>query len=434
MEADSDLTTFMELSKQQKTEIELANWPIERLIPYARNARSHSAAQIAQIAASIHQFGFNNPVLVDPEGDIIAGHGRVLAARKLGLIEVPVIVLSHLNENAKRAFRLADNQLALNSSWDFEMLRLELEALAEQAFNLDLLGFTDEQLKGALAAGVQPHGSDPDFVPEKPTEPVSRPGDLWELGTHRLLCADGTKHQNLTMVLTGRRCELVFTDPPYDVNYTGKGPTKMTILNDDLGSEFGPFLRSACDAILSVAEGGVYVCMSSGELPTLQRAFVEAGGHWSTTIIWAKHTFTLGRSDYQRQYEPICYGWREGSSHHWCGDRNQGDVWFVNKPFRNELHPTMKPVELIERAIRNSSRRGNVVLDPFAGAGSTMIACENLGRQACLVEIDPRYADCSVRRWQEYTGGKAYLAGEEKTFEEIAVERCTPSSGVGEPR
>jgi len=210
------------------------------------------------------------------------------------------------------------------------------------------------------------------------------------------------------------------------VNYTGKRPSKMKIVNDNLGDQFQAFLLSACEAIIGVAQGGTYICMSSSELYQLQKTFLDAGGHWSTTVVWAKNTFTLGRSDYQRQYEPILYGWPEGSNHHWCGDRNQGDVWFIDKPFRNDLHPTMKPVELIERAIRNSSRSGNVVLDPFAGAGSTMIACENLGRLACLVEIDPRYMDCSIRRWQQYTGRKAHLADGENASMRLHANGARP--------
>ena len=403
--------------------LKIETWPLERLIPYARNARLHSEAQVAQIAASIAEFGFNNPVLVGQEGGIIAGHARVLAARKLDYTEIPVIVLGHLSENQKRAFILADNKLALNAGWDFEMLRLELEALADQSFNLELTGFGEQELAEALARGMPPGALDPEAVPELQDDPVSRTGDVWTLGRHRILCGDGTCGEDLARVLEGQPCHLVFTDPPYNVDYSGKGPGKMKLANDDLGSGFGAFLRSACDAMLAVSQGAVYICMSSSELPRLHAAFSEAGGHWSTWIVWAKNTFTLGRSDYQRQYEPILYGWREGSRHYWCGDRSQSDVWLVDKPVRNDLHPTMKPVELIGRAIRNSSRPDNVVLDPFGGAGSTLISCENLGRKARLIEIDPQYVDVSVRRWQDYTGSKALLDGDGRSFEQIMMER-----------
>jgi DNA modification methylase len=404
-------------------DLKIETWPIERLIPYARNARLHSEAQVAQIAASIAEFGFNNPVLVGPQGGIIAGHARVLAARKLGYTEIPIIVLGHLSENQKRAFILADNKLALNAGWDFEMLRLELEALAEQNFDLELTGFDEKELADALAQETPRGTFDPEAVPELQSEPVSRTGDVWTLGKHRTLCGDGTCAEDLARVLDGKPCHLVFTDPPYNVDYCGKGPARMKLANDNLGGGFGAFLRSACDAMLAVSQGPVYICMSSSELPRLHSAFCDAGGHWSTWIVWAKNTFTLGRSDYQRQYEPILYGWREGAKHYWCGDRSQSDVWLVDKPVRNDLHPTMKPVELIGRALRNSSRPGDVVLDPFGGAGSTLVSCENLGRKARLIEIDSQYVDVSVRRWQDYTGSKAFLDGDGRSFAEIATER-----------
>jgi DNA modification methylase len=422
------------LAASSLQELSIENWPIERLIPSAHNARTHSAAQVKQIAGSIKTFGFVNPVLVNEEGGIIAGHGRVLAARKLGLAHVPVVILRHLTKDQERAFRLADNQIALNAGWDLEMLRLELEAMAKLNVDLDLLGFSDEQLQKVLTSEIPLRGSDPDSVPEQQLEPVSRLGDLWELGKHRLLCGDGTRRENLANVLAGRPCSLTFTDPPYCVDYTGKGPTRMKIVNDNLGPEFGIFLRSACDAILSVAQGAIYICMSSSRLHELHRAFTDAGGHWSTYIIWAKNTFTLGRSDYQRQYEPILYGWAAGKTRYWCGARDQGDVWFVNKPFRNDLHPTIKPSELIERAISNSSRPGNVVLDPFGGAGSTMVACENLGRHACVVEIDPLYVDRTIRRWQRYTNRRAALVATGKSFGEIESERRTPSVTAGDAK
>jgi DNA modification methylase len=205
----------------------------------------------------------------------------------------------------------------------------------------------------------------------------------------------------------------------------------LKIANDNLGPEFGKFLRSACDAILAVANGAIYICMSSTQLHELHRAFADAGGHFSTYVIWAKSSFTLGRSDYQRQFEPVLYGWPQGKSRHWCGAREQSDLWFISKPFRNDLHPTMKPTELIERAVSNSSRPGDVVLDPFGGAGSTMIACENLGRHACLIEIDPRYVDRAIRRWQRYTNRRAHLAGAGKSFDEIESERQTMSVNKG---
>ena len=400
--------------------LQVESWPIERLIPYARNARTHSDAQVGQIAASISEFGFVNPVLADPDGGIIAGHGRVLAARLLKQDHVPVIALGHLSENQKRAFMLADNKLGLNAGWDTEMLRLELEALAAEGFNLDLTGFEERELDELIQSQrleLQ------DEAPAVNDSPVSQPGDLWKLGDHRLLCGDATSSEDMARVLDGSPCDMVFTDLPYNVDYTGKDSRKMKLANDDLGAGFGTFLLAACQSMLKFCQGPLYVCMSSSELHHLHTAFTEAGGHWSTYVIWAKNTFTLGRSDYQRMYEPILYGWPEGTKHYWCGQRNQGDVWFIDKPHRNDLHPTMKPVELVEKAIENSSRKNNVILDPFAGSGSTLIACENLARQARLVEIDPSYVDVIIRRWQNYTGRVAELEPEGRSFEQIAVER-----------
>jgi DNA modification methylase len=402
--------------------LHIESWPIERLIPSARNARTHSPAQVAQIAASIAAFGFNNPILTDPAGGIIAGHGRVLAARQLALSHVPVIVLGHLSENQKRAFMLADNRIALDAGWDLDMLRLELEALADQGYDLELSGFDEQELQDLLQTERDVLQ---DEVPAVEPRVVSEPGDLWILGNHRLLCNDGTRIEDVRRVLAGEGSDMVFTDLPYNVDYTGKNSRKMKLANDDLGSRFAEFLRAACRVMLSVCNGALYVCMSSGELHRLFEAFTESGGHWSTYVIWAKSQFTLGSSDYQRQYEPILYGWPEGKKHFWCGDRKQGDVWFIDKPCANQLHPTMKPVELVERAIENSSRKGNVVLDNFAGSGSTVIAAENLGRQARLVELDPAYADVIVRRWQTYTGGRAELEGDGRSFDELADERLS---------
>ena len=254
--------------------------------------------------------------------------------------------------------------------------------------------------------------TDDDAVPEAPVEPITRPGDIYTLGNHRLLCGDSTVLSNVEKVLDGALADMAFTDPPYNVNYANTAKDKMrgknrAILNDDLGEGFEKFLYDACVNILTVCKGAIYICMSSSELHTLQKAFVAAGGKWSTFVIWAKNTFTLGRADYQRQYEPILYGWKQGTDHFWCGARDQGDVWFVKKPVKNDLHPTMKPVELVERAISNSSKSRDIVLDSFGGSGTTLIACEKLGRQARLIELDPKYCDVIVKRWEEFTGKTA---------------------------
>ena len=412
------------------TKLQVVTWPVERLIPYARNARTHSDEQVAQIAASIAEFGWTNPILVGPDGIIIAGHARLLAARKLGKTEVPVIVLDHLTESQRRAFVLADNRLALNAGWDEEMLRVEMAALDEDGFNLELVGFTDDEIEDLLREPeeVNAGNTDDDAVPETPETAITVPGDVWILGEHRLLCGDATQMGDVEKVLAGGLADMVFCDPPYNVNYGATMKDKLRgkkrkIANDDLGQGFEQFLRDACVNILAVTKGAVYICMSSSELHTLEKAFREAGGHWSTFVIWAKNTFTMGRSDYQRQYEPILYGWKEGTDHFWCGARDQGDVWFVKKPVANDLHPTMKPVELVERAVGNSSKGRDTVLDPFGGSGTTLIACEKTGRQARLIELEPKYCDVIIRRWQEFTGKEASLDGDGRSFTAIAAER-----------
>jgi len=401
--------------------------PVDSLIPYARNARTHSEEQIAQIAASIREFGWTNPILTDGDNGVIAGHGRLAAARKLELTEVPVIELGHLSPEQKKAYILADNRIALNSGWDEELLKLELQELQGVDFDLDLLGFGDDEIQ-RLLNGDQVGGglTEDDAIPEAPVDPVSRTGDLWILGNHRLLCGDSTVLSDVERLMGGQLADMAFTDPPYNVDYGNSAKDKMRgkdrrILNDALGDGFYQFLYDACLNLLVVTKGACYVCMSSSELHTLQKAWIDAGGKWSTFIIWAKNTFTLGRSDYQRQYEPILYGWKQGVDHFWCGDRDQSDIWNYNKPRVNDLHPTMKPVELVERAIKNSSKSRDIVLDLFGGSGTTLIACEKTGRQARLIELDPKFADVIVKRWEEYTGQQAVREGDGVKFVELTT-------------
>lgn len=403
--------------------------PVEALIPYARNAKRHSDTQVAQIAASIREFGWGAPILVDGKNNVIAGHGRLLAARKLGMTAVPVVPMDHLTDTQRRALILADNKIGENAAWDEDLLGLELAELNAAGFNLALTGFTPEEWN-ALIAGDEASKeglTDEDDVPEVEAEPVSRPGDLWLLGEHKLLCGDATRAEEVRALLGDELADMAFTDPPYNVNYANSARDKQRgkhrpILNDNLGEDFGAFLVAACRNILAVTKGAVYIAMSSSELDTLQSAFRAAGGRWSTFIIWAKNTFTLGRADYQRQYEPILYGWRDGADHFWCGARDQGDVWQIKKPAKNDLHPTMKPVELVERAVRNSSKTRDIVLDPFGGSGTTLIACEKAGRRARLIELDPKYVDVIVKRWQVYTGEEATRAHDGARFGEVLQE------------
>jgi DNA modification methylase len=384
--------------------------PTLRVIPYARNPRKNQAA-VAKVAASIREFGWRQPIVVDSNMVVIVGHTRLLAAQQLGLEAVPVHVAEGLTDAQVKAYRLADNRTHEEAEWDNDLLAIELGALKDANFDLGLTGFDAEELEALLNDGLLAGLTDEDAIPETPETAISRLGDVWILGEHRLLCGDATSSDAYARLLGGNPVDMVFTDPPYNVNYgeTTKGGVKADrkILNDHLGEEFYSFLLAACQNAVKHCKGAMYICMSCAELNTLQRAFREAGGHWSTFIIWAKNTFTLGRADYQRQYEPILYGWPEGNKHFWCGARDQGDVWFFNKPRTNDLHPTMKPVELVQRAIENSSKTRDTVLDCFGGSGSTLIACEKTHRVARLMECDPKYCDVIVTRWQDFTGKKA---------------------------
>jgi DNA modification methylase len=413
----------------------IEQWPTAKLVPYARNARTHSDDQVTQIAASIAEFGFTNPILAGSDGVIVAGHGRLAAAQKLGLEAVPVVVLDHLSPTQRRALVIADNRIAENAGWDEAMLRIEMTDLQDADFDLSLTGFDADAL-AELMAGDEPDGegeTDDDAVPDVSETPISRSGDVWLLGGHRLLCGDSTVAESYDRLLDGTQVDMVFTDPPYNVNYANSAKDKMrgkdrAILNDNLGDGFYDFLLMALTPTIAHCRGGIYVAMSSSELDVLQAAFRAAGGKWSTFIIWSKNTFTLGRADYQRQYEPILYGWREGAQRHWCGDRDQGDVWNIKKPQKNDLHPTMKPVELVERAIRNSSRPGNVVLDPFGGSGTTLIAAEKSGRIARMIELDPKYVDVIVRRWQGWTGKQATRESDGALFDDQATSESSTIS------
>jgi DNA modification methylase len=406
----------------------IEHWPLEKLIPYARNPRTHSDAQVAQIAASIAAFGFNNPILVDTKAGIIAGHGRLLAARKLQLAEVPVIVLDHLTEAQKRAYILADNQLALNAGWDDVLLAAELAALQQEDFDVSLIGFEDEELARLLAAQDTADGlTDEDAVPELPETPISVIGDLWILGDHRLLVGDATDVDAVATLMAGGAADLVFTDPPYNVDYEGYTEERLKIKGDRMSdSDFKRFLERAFHSYRTVVKPGasVYVCHSSSWQREFQNALELAGFEVRCQIIWAKNTFAWGFGRYKFQHEPIFYAHVAAQKDAWYGDKSQSTLWQEKKPAANRIHPTAKPVELVERALLNSSKAGDIVADLFGGSGSTLIGCERRGRHARLMEIDPKYADCIIRRYQEYTGKQAVLDGDSRTFEEVALERA----------
>jgi site-specific DNA-methyltransferase (adenine-specific) len=401
--------------------------PVEALIPYARNSRTHSPEQTAQIAASILEFGFTNPVLVGADNDIIAGHGRVLAARKLGLVEVPCIRLGHLTEAQKRAYVIADNKLALNSGWDEELLKIELAGLRdEDGFDLGLTGFSEDELAALLAEVTVDGKTDPDEVPEPPVVALSVPGDVWKMGSHRLLCGDSTSIDDLKKLCDGQLVDMWLTDPPYNVAYEGKTKDALTIKNDEMGDDqFRQFLRDAYTAADAVMKPGAvfYIWHADLEGYNFRGAAFDAGWKVRQCLIWKKSSIVMGRQDYHWKHEPCLYGWKEGAGHLWASDRKQSTILEFDKPTRNGEHPTMKPVELFEYQMLNNTKGGDAVLDSFGGSGTTLIAAEKNGRVARLMELDPRYCDVIVQRWQDFTGKQAVHAETGKTFDEMKSER-----------
>lgn len=407
--------------------IQVEHWPIGRLRTRSTNPRTHSPEQIAQLAASIREWGWTNPILVGAEDDIIAGHARLMAARKLRMTEVPVIVLGHLSEAQRRALVIADNQLALNSGWDEDMLRIELELLKEANYDLGLVGFEDEELARLLAQQDAEGGlTDEDAVPDLQEHPASLPGDVWVLGEHRLVCGDATDRADLDRLMAGDAGDMIFTDPPYNVDYEGYTEEKLKIKGDKMTTEqFQQFLLATFASYRRIVKEGasMYVCHSSSWQREFQNAMEAAGFEARCQIIWAKNTFAWGFGRYKFQHEPIFYAHVSGQKDAWYGDKSQSTLWEEKKPAANRIHPTAKPVELVERALVNSSKSGDIVLDLFGGSGSTLIGCERRGRKARLMEIDPKYADCIVRRWQEYTGKQAVLESDRRTFDVVTEER-----------
>lgn len=402
------------------------------ITPYARNSRTHSDEQIAQVAASIKEFGWTNPILIDENNVIIAGHGRLMAAQRLGFELVPTIKLENLTEAQKRAYVIADNKLALNAGWDAEMLAVEIEELLDQGFDLDLTGFDSGEIDKILgdANKVESGNTDDDDVPETLEFAVSEIGDVFVMGRHRIVCGDSTDMSVIDKLMMADRADFIFTDPPWNVNYgavekgNAQGYKPRTILNDHMDdSSWRDFCAGIATSLFAASKAGapLYCVMSAQEWPVIDDALRTAGFHWSSTIIWAKDRLVLSRKDYHTQYEPIWYGWNAaGSRLVAVEDRKQSDVWNMDRPSRSDLHPTTKPVELIERAIENSAVAGGIVLDLFGGSGSTLIAAEKTGRKARLAELDPKYVDVIVRRWQDFTGQDAVHEESGRTFNEMS--------------
>lgn len=376
---------------------------IDRLIPYARNARTHSKEQILQLRSSLREFGFINPIIVDKDLNIIAGHGRVLAAKAEGLKEVPCVFAEHLTETQKRAYILADNRLALNAGWDEELLALEFGELKDLGFDLELTGFGLDEVEKLFASDTtQVQEDDFDLTAALEQAAFVLPGDLWTLGRHRLLCGDATDSSVVKQLMDGRKANLALTDPPYNVAF--QSASGLKIKNDKQKPEqFYNFLYASFQNLADSLESGgsAYIFHADTEGENFRRAFREAGFHLSGTCIWVKDSFVMGRSPYQWQHEPILYGWLKTGSHKWYAGRSEASIWNFPKPKKNSEHPTSKPIELLAYPIRNSSQANGIILDPFGGSGSTLIACEQTDRICYMLELDEKYASVILRRYAE---------------------------------
>lgn len=377
---------------------------IDKLVPYARNARTHSKEQILQLRASLREFGFVNPVIVDKDLNIIAGHGRILAAKEEGIAEVPCVFAEHLTEAQKRAYIIADNRLALNAGWDAEMLSVEIADLQGADFDISLLGFDEAELNKLLGCIDDVKEDDFDVDAELQNPAISMLGDVWKLGRHRLVCGDSTKADTFALLMDGKLANLVVTDPPYNVNYEGAAGK---IKNDNMGNEaFYTFLLSAfqnTEAVMA-KDASLYVFHADTEGLNFRKAFSDAGFYLSGTCIWKKQSLVLGRSPYQWQHEPVLFGWKKTGKHNWYADRKQTTIWEFEKPKKNSDHPTMKPVALVAYPILNSSLTNCIVLDPFGGSGSTLIACEQTDRICYTIELDEKYCDVIIKRYIEQAG------------------------------
>lgn len=377
---------------------------IDKLVPYARNARTHSKDQILQLRASLREFGFVNPVIVDKDLNIIAGHGRIVAAKEEGITEVPCVFVEHLSEAQKRAYIIADNRLAMNAGWDVEMLSVEIADLKGADFDVSLLGFDEAELNKLMGGLEDVKDDDFDVDAELQNPAITKMGDLWLLGKHHLVCGDSTKAETFSLLMDGKQANLTVTDPPYNVNYEGSAGK---IKNDNMSSDkFYEFLLDAFTLTEKVMakDASIYVFHADTEGLNFRRAFSDAGFYLSGTCIWKKQSLVLGRSPYQWQHEPVLFGWKKTGKHSWYSDRKQTTIWEFEKPKKNGEHPTMKPVPLIAYPILNSSMTGCIVLDPFGGSGSTLIACEQTDRICHTIELDEKFCDVIVKRYIEQVG------------------------------
>jgi len=408
-----------------KTTTEMKLVPVAKLVPYVNNARTHSPEQINKLRSSLREFGFINPVIIDRDFGVIAGHGRILAAKEEGITEVPCVFADHLTEAQKKAYILADNRMAMDAGWDEELLRVEIEALQAEAFDLALTGFDEKELSKLFDDGKEAEDDDFDVDAELQKPTFTKPGDVWMLGRHRLVCGDSTKPETYEVLMDGRKANLVVTDPPYNVNYEG---TAGKIKNDNMASEkFFDFLFDAfsCMEKVMADDASIYVFHADTEGLNFRKAFDAAGFYLSGCCIWKKPSLVLGRSPYQWQHEPCLFGWKKKGKHQWYSDRKQTTIWEFEKTKKNTDHPTMKPIPLLAYAITNSSMSNTLVLDPFGGSGSTLIACEQTDRSCVTIELDEKFCDVIVKRYIELVGSADQVSvlrdGIEKKYTELEV-------------
>ena len=390
-----------------KTTTEMQLIPLGKLVPYVNNARTHSPEQLTKLRSSLREFGFINPVIIDRDFNVIAGHGRIMAAKEEGLTEVPCVFVDYLTEAQKKAYILADNRMALDAGWDEELLRIEIESLQGADFDVSLTGFGEDELADLFAGDGEKDVKDDDFDLSAALEKAAfvERGDIWTVGRHRLVCGDATSAEDVAALMDGKKANLIVTDPPYNVAFrSGSG---LSIQNDSMeNGEFYTFLYNSFQNMAAHLEkgGAAYVFHADTEGLNFRKAFVDAGFHLAGVCIWVKNSLVLGRSDYQWQHEPVLYGFLKNGKHPWYSDRKQTTIWNYDKPKRNKNHPTSKPLDLLGYPISNSSQENAIVIDTFGGSGSTMMACEQTNRICCMMELDEKYASVILRRYVEDTG------------------------------
>lgn len=417
-----------------KTTTDMQLVPVSKLVPYVNNARTHSPEQVMKLRSSLREFGFINPIIIDRDYGIIAGHGRILAAKEEGITEVPCVFVDYLTEAQKKAYILADNRMAMDAGWDEELLRVEIEALQGEAFDVSLTGFDEMELADLFKDGSDSGAEDDDYDLSAALEKAAfvERGDIWTVGRHRLMCGDATSAEDVAALMDDRKANLILTDPPYGVSF--KSSSGLTIQNDSMkNEEFYNFLLSAFENMADHLEkgGAAYVFHADAEGLNFRRAFIDAGFHLAGCCIWVKDSLVLGRSDYQWQHEPVLYGFMQNGKHPWYSDRKQTTIWNFAKPKRNANHPTSKPLDLLGYPIGNSTQENAIVIDTFGGSGSTLMACEQINRTCCTMELDEKYASVILRRYVDDTGdtdGVYVLRNGEKLPYSALVKDVEPAS------